>query len=312
MMSYSDGVKELFESQLADWDLANANYKQLDNVKTRSLIFEDFQVLVQYNPGRITSSAAKVDTKSIEARPCFLCGKNRPAQQRGLAFGSDLTILVNPFPIFRKHLTIVANNHTDQRIGGNMMAMLDLARELPDYQIFYNGPQCGASAPDHFHFQAGNKGFLPIENDFLSETLCKLSVAKDDAELWQWAGYQRGLFSLKSASAERLAEVFDKFCCRFAALQTDRPEPMLNILASYDKGEWIVHLFPRKLHRPTQYFADDDSRILLSPASVDMGGVIITPREKDFLKINKDDLTDIFSQVSLSNNELLPLLMDLL
>ena len=129
--------------------------------------------MVQFNPGRITSSAAKVDARSIEARPCFLCEKNRPAQQRGISFEQDYTILINPFPIFRRHLTIVSDIHTDQRIAGNFLTMLRLAEALPEYVIFYNGPQCGASAPDHLHFQAGNKGFLLIEDDFRNKGLCR-------------------------------------------------------------------------------------------------------------------------------------------
>lgn len=311
-MNYSERTEKLFNSQVEKWELANTNYKQLENVKTRSIVFDGFRLLIQFNPGRITSSAAKVDTKSIEARPCFLCERNRPAQQKGLTFTPGMTILVNPFPIFRKHLTIVADSHTNQRIEGNFNTMLKLAKALPDYQIFYNGPQCGASAPDHFHFQAGNKGFLPIEEDFTDRKLCRLNSSRDGIELWQWTGYQRGVVTLKGSNKNKLVSAFEKFCIRFAATQSDRPEPMLNILASFSSDEWTIHIFPRKLHRPTQFFADDSSKILLSPASVDMGGVIITPREEDFLKIRKKDLLDICNQISLNNNELLPLLIDLL
>ncbi len=175
MKDYSRSVSDLFESQLSEWDLARDNYRQLDNVKVRKIFFAEFEIVVQFNPGRITSSAAKVDARSIEARPCFLCEKNRPAQQRGISFEQDYTILINPFPIFRRHLTIVSDTHTDQRIAGNFMTMLSLAEALPEYVIFYNGPQCGASAPDHLHFQAGNKGFLLIEDDFRNKSLCRKS-----------------------------------------------------------------------------------------------------------------------------------------
>jgi hypothetical protein len=311
-MSYSDKTESFFNAQINEWDLANLNYIQLENVRTRSVSFDGFEVLVQFNPGRITSTAAKVDSKSIETRPCFLCGQNRPTLQQGLVFKPGMTLLVNPFPIFKKHLTIVSDDHIDQRIYGNFGTMLDLALELTDYQVFYNGPQCGASAPDHFHFQAGNKGFLPVERDFTDNKLCKLHSAKTDIEVWHWPEYSRSVFSFKGNDREKLIRAFNAFYNRFAELQSDKPEPMLNILASYSSGEWIVHFFPRKIHRPAQFFAEGHCKILLSPASVDLGGVVITPREEDYLKITRDDLDDIFTQVSLESSYLLPLIENIL
>ena len=311
-MNYSDKTEAFFNGQLSDWDLANTNYRQLENVRTRSVAFDGFEVLVQFNPARITSTAAKVDSRSIETRPCFLCGNNRPAQQQGLVFKPGMTVLVNPFPIFRKHLTIVSDDHVNQRISGNFRTMLDLAAELTEYQIFYNGPQCGASAPDHFHFQAGNKGFLPVENDFEGKLLCKLLASKPGTEVWSWPGYSRTLFSLKGNDRDNLINAFDAFYNKFAEMQNDKPEPMLNILASYSSGYWTIHIFPRKVHRPAQFFAEGDSKILLSPASVDLGGVVITPREEDYRKIKREDLDDIFRQVSLDNSDLLPLIEEIL
>jgi hypothetical protein len=311
-MNYSEKTERFFNGQISDWDLANVNYRQLENVMTRSVSFGDFEVLVQFNPGRITSTAAKVDSKSIETRPCFLCAKNRPALQQGLIYKPGMTVLVNPFPIFKKHLTIVSDDHIDQRIAENFGTMLDLAAELTDYQIFYNGPQCGASAPDHFHFQAGNKGFLPVEKDFEGKRLCNLHSSSPGIELWTWPGYSRTVFSFKGNNREKLIKAFNSFYNRFSEIQSDKPEPMLNILASYSDGDWIVHFFPRKVHRPTQFFAEGHCKILISPASVDLGGVVITPREEDYLKIKREDLDDIFRQVSLDKSVLLKLIENLL
>ena len=158
-------VNKLFDEQLAEWPLAGSNYRALDQVRTK--LFEDGKALykVQFNPARIASSSAKVDTQSIRARACFLCPHHLPAEQRGIAFKTHYRILVNPFPIFPRHLTIPDLQHVDQRIEGRIDDMLDLAQELDHYVVFYNGPQCGASAPDHFHFQAGNKGLLPVEEN---------------------------------------------------------------------------------------------------------------------------------------------------
>jgi hypothetical protein len=190
--------------------------------------------------------------------------------------------------------------------------MLGLAQALPEYVIFYNGPQCGASAPDHLHFQAGNKGFLLIEDDFRNKGLCRKVEVDHDTEIWSWHKYGRGIMTLRGSDKETLEAAFDKFCSRFALTQPERPEPMLNILASYSDGTWIIHVIPRKLHRPSCYFAEGKDKILLSPASVDIGGVLITPREEDFIKITSADISGIFMQVCLTDKEIILLTEDIL
>lgn len=311
MIDFSKQVNDLFIGQFREWELARDNYSQLDNVRVRKISYPGYEISVQYNPGRITSSAARVDTKSIEARPCFLCEKNRSRQQKGIAAG-DYVILVNPFPIFRRHLTIVCANHTDQRIAGHFHEMLDFAESLPGYVVFYNGPQCGASAPDHMHFQAGNKGFMPIDEDMADERLCWPATSAGSTRMFIWRNYGRGIITVSGPDREALSKIFSRFYGRFALTQHDRPEPMLNILASYSESGWIIHIIPRKLHRPSCYFREGKGRILLSPASVDMGGVLITPREEDFIKITASDIGSIFTEVCLQEKEILSLTEDLL
>jgi len=296
---FSDKINELFTAQLLEWELAKVNYSQLDRVKTKILDFGDFEILVQFNPERMRSSAAKVDSKSIGERPCFLCKVNRPPEQQGAAFEDEFIVLVNPFPIFNRHLTIPSDLHTDQRIRNNLGKMLSLAEAMPGYVIFYNGPECGASAPDHLHFQAGNKGFMPVERDFSAGKHTMLLSSKPGVQIWQWTGYLRSIITLKGSDKEKLVSVFNHFFYRFSILQPMKPEPMLNILAYHSQEGWVIHLIPRKLHRPSQFFAEADDQILLSPASVDLGGVIITPREEDFNRISQDDVADIFRQVCL-------------
>jgi ATP adenylyltransferase/5',5'''-P-1,P-4-tetraphosphate phosphorylase II len=307
----SEKIDELFSSQLLEWELARLNYNQLEKVKTRKLSFGTFSVFVQFNPERIRSSAAKVDPKSIGARPCFLCENNRPPEQRGILFEGRLTILVNPFPIFNRHLTIPSELHTDQRIKNNLDALLSLAKAMPSYTIFYNGPQCGASAPDHFHFQAGNHGFIPVENDFREGKHTTLLSLKTGVELWIWKNYLRGIVTLKGNDRKKLGRFFDRFLFRLSEIQPDKPEPMLNILAEYSSEGWIIHIIPRKQHRPSQFFSMNNNQILVSPAAVDLGGVIITPREEDFNKITKKDIEDIFRQVCFNENEISGLLNQL-
>ena len=216
-----------------------------------------------------------------------------------------MTILVNPFPIFSRHLTIPTVKHIDQRIAGSFGCMLDLAESIPEYVIFYNGPQCGASAPDHLHFQAGKIGFLPIEKDFEDRKMVRFISRRNFVEIWHWRDYLRGIITLKGNNKEAIINSFSSFFERFYKTQPDKPEPMLNVLAYYIMDEWIIHLIPRKIHRPFQFFAVGENQILLSPASVDLGGVIITPREEDFNKITPSDIKDIFSQVCIDENEAL-------
>ena len=175
--------------------------------------------------------------------------------------------------------------------------MLDLAAGLDDFVIFYNGPKCGASAPDHLHFQAGNKGFLPIEADFLNENCCREIRQINSVTISHWPNYRRGIITLKSNYKSELTDCFDQIYNKLQIIQPDEAEPMLNILATFENGYWVIHIIPRTLHRPVQYFETGCKQIILSPASVDIGGVFITPREEDFDKITEEDVKDIFRQV---------------
>lgn len=310
-MDFSKQARELIHSQIGEWDLAAKNYDSLKKVKVKTFDFGDYHIDIQFNPERIISSAAKVDAKSIEARPCFLCQKNLPPQQRGLSFDVEYLVLVNPFPIFPEHLTIPNISHIDQRIFGNFGSMLDLAAKLNDFTIFYNGPNCGASAPDHLHFQAGIKGFLRIENDFSNDRCCREVRRIGNVTISHWPDYQRGIITLNSNDKVGLTDCFNQIYAKLQEMHPEEIEPMLNILATFESGEWIIHIFPRTLHRPAQYFETGNKQILLSPAAVDMGGVLITPREEDFIKITKTDVMDIFKHVCLDTQSVLKLINQL-
>jgi len=267
-------VCQLFDEQLANWKLARENYLALEQVETKTLFVDGYEYKVQFNPARIVSSAAKVDAQSIRERKCFLCAENRPPEQKGILFNELYTILVNPYPIFPRHLTIPAIDHTPQRITARFGDMLDLAQQLDDYVVFYNGPKCGASAPDHFHFQAGSKGFLPIGKN---------------REL-------QNIINIESNNKDELLDRFQQIYYSLPLMPVD-DEPMMNILAWYESAQWIVCIFPRKKHRPACYSAEGDANLLISPAAVDLGGVFITPLEKDFLKITAKDISQILNEV---------------
>jgi len=303
MIDRTSHIEELFERQLRSWELALSNYLQLDEARTREIVFDNFSVFVQYNPGRIRSSAANVDQKSIAERPCFLCSANRPSMQEEVAAGNDFIFLINPYPIFRKHLTIPSVRHTPQRISGHFDDLLELSVALPGYVFFYNGPECGASAPDHLHFQAGNRNFLPVEKDFENQNNI-IQVRSGSLNIWKWQNYLRGIITISSFIQAEVSAYFEDLMQRFSKLQTGKIEPMINILVYYSGNKWIVHLIPRKAHRPAQYFTGNEEKLVVSPASVDLGGVIITPREVDFERLNNDIVRDIFSQVCYTDKEI--------
>ncbi|MDE5420398.1 DUF4922 domain-containing protein [Labilibaculum sp. DW002] len=291
---------DFLNNQLKDWPLATGNYKGLEKVEEKEFQFDDFKIKVQFNPERIRSSAAKVDQKSIENRACFLCTDKLPKEQGGIAQGDDFVILVNPFPIIPQHFTIPKIDHVDQNFEGNVSGMLSLAKNMQGYTLFYNGPKCGASAPDHMHFQAGNKDFMPVETEYtdLKKTQSELLTDSEKFEMRAFPNYLRKMISIESENGKEMMKAVSVFYRTFSAMQPEEQEPMLNVICSYVDGKYIMHLFPRKLHRPSQYFAEGEQQLLISPASVDFGGVFITPRREDFEKITSDDIVDIFKQVS--------------
>ena len=307
-MDFSEKVRTLVHEQMGEWDLVGKNYEGLRKVKVKTFDFGDYTVDIQFNPERIVSSVAKVDDESIKARTCFLCMENLPPVQRMILFENDFRILVNPFPIFPEHLTIACVNHTDQRILKNFGTMLDLAARLNKFVIYYNGPKCGASAPDHLHFQAGIKGFIPIENDFASELCCREVRTVDRVKVSHWPEYQRGIITLTGTGKTDLIDCFDRIYHQLLIAKYDETEPMLNIIATFERKTWTIHIFPRTLHRPTQYFETGTKQILISPASVDMGGLLVLPREEDFLKITAEDVIDIFEQVCFDTQSVLTLI----
>lgn len=289
-------VNELLAEQLTSWDTARTNYEALQEVESKVLDVDGHTFRVQFNPARIRSSAAKVDSKSIQERKCFLCKDNLPAAQKGLKFGEGYTVLVNPFPIFPQHLTIPAVEHKDQLIRNRFVHMLELAERLSGFVLFYNGPKCGASAPDHAHFQAGNKGFLPLESEWRSAA-GEAFYSKEGTALYALKEYPAPMLVLTSDSMQKASGLFDQI---YMLLDKGMEvEPMMNLLAWYEDGQWVVCIIPRTLHRPACYFAEGEENLLISPASVDLGGVFITPLEKDFEKITSQDIRNILQEVCL-------------
>ena len=298
-MTIQEKADALFEEQKVNWPLMQANWDKLDGVRLKQFEFDGFTIRIQCNPRRIVSSAAKLDRASIESRRCFLCMENRDEEQNNVWFGEDYEILCNPFPIFREHFTISRTSHTPQVIEPEFPEFLEISRKLPRLVVFYNAPACGASAPDHLHFQAGNLGLMSLDSE-LDELKKRYGKSLTDSSEITLTAVEDGLrrfIVMESTTEEPLKKAFSSLFGFLKELQGQ--EPMINML-SYYRDKWQIVLFPRDKHRPWQYFEEGKENILLSPAAVDMGGTLITPMEKDFEKITSEDIRDIFSQVSFS------------
>ena len=297
----SNKIAGFFETQLAAWPMAAANFEALGGVKVKELDVNGMPFKVQFNPARMASSGAKVDAASLKARPCFLCEKNRPEVQIGIEWNDRYTILVNPFPIFHRHLTIPDTSHTDQLIAGRIADMMGLAAELNGYTVFYNGPRCGASAPDHMHFQAGNSDFLTIAPAIENAEL-KTIAADGDATLSLVDTLPVKVFVIDAADHSAGERLFGRLLEAMPVPEGER-EPMLNLLCySTPPGERLV-VIPRKRHRPACY-GTDNGCMLISPASVDVGGVFITPRPEDFERMDQAAIASILDEVCLTAEEI--------
>lgn len=290
--------ERLLVSQLQDFDLARTNYKNLERAQYKTLIFPDFSFRLQYNPDRIRSTAAKLDEKTLKERKCFLCPANLPPFQKGIPYGGRYTIFVNPYPIFRKHFTVPAREHIPQLIEGRFPDMLSLAKDFPAYTIFYNGPRSGASAPDHFHFQMAQRHVMPLETDTLHPVILQ---NKGYYRLGTLRNYIRKVLLFESQDREVLNALFTGILEILSRFVPNHPEPMLNLLCWHAEDKWTVVLFPRRELRPWQFFAEGEDKILFSPGSVDFGGLLVTPRKEDFERYTPHLLTDLFGQLTLTD-----------
>jgi len=297
MNKLNQQIKSLFHEQVSNWELARVNYEGLKTVRTKLFHFDDFEVTIQYNPARIASTGARVDNRSIAARKCFLCVENRPEEQQSIVL-DDYIVLVNPYPIFPKHFTIPRKEHSDQQIKPYFTDMLELAEALDDFIVFYNGPKCGASAPDHMHFQAGTKDFLPLLTDYkqMKPTHGELLEEGVNYQLYHLKNYLRTVYCIESDTIISAQNIFKNLYIKWQGDRTE--EPLMNIVCSYEDGIWYTFIFPRSAFRPWQYTAEGDQQLLVSPATVEMSGIFITPVEEHFNRISQNDVISIFEQCS--------------
>ena len=281
-------VEELFKRQVRAWPQLAKGIEGLARANTRRVRIDWYDVFIRHIPHRMASTTASVDRESVAKRPCFLCAANLPSEEEGLQFDEDFTIYCNPFPIVDHHLTIAHREHSLQRIAKQFGNMLDLAAALQGYFIVYNGPECGASAPDHMHFQAGSRALFPIENDTARLTAITMP------------SYGRNVFLFRGRDRSALIDLMERAIDLLAEATGKRTEPMVNIAVFCEKGEWVTYLFPRGKHRPEVFYSGE---LTVSPASIDLCGIFVVPLAQDFERVTGDAIASIFREVTLPEEQ---------
>ncbi len=294
-------IDKLIEQQLREWQLVRDNYAALDEARYREVILENSldksRIVLQYNPKRLRSSSAKIDAASLKARPCFLCSDNQPQQQESVVWDKLYKIQVNPYPIFSRHLTISTVEHTPQRMGGSIAHMMRLAKDLNGYVVFYNGPRSGASAPDHAHFQAGICQELPICSELAGATI-NLLDANSNGMFGSVTSLSRPVFQIETLDIEQGEQWFNDLI-DVLPVKEGHDEPMINLLCWHEGNSWHITVFPRRKHRPACYGTGED-QFVLSPASVDLGGLWAIAREEDYNTLTLHDVRLILMDVCIS------------
>ena len=280
----NERVEELFRRQVAEWPLLSAGVAALAGARTRDLSRGGRGPRVRHIPHRVASTTARVDPASIARRPCFLCPENLFPEQRSLDFGGGLALLCNPFPVVDRHLTVVHREHRDQRLGGRVDELLGLAEALPGFFVLYNGPRCGASAPDHLHFQAGTLAELPIVS-----VVSRQPGPVVDA----WGARALLLRGPRPAVAGRTEEAL----ALLAAVVPQEPEPWCNVVAWREPdGGLALLLFPRAKHRPDSFHRGE---LTVSPAAIDLSGLLVAPVERDFERLTEAEARAVFAEVTI-------------
>lgn len=301
-------VSALIAQQQATWPMLQAATAGLAQVTDQPLDVHGSRVIAQFNPARLVSTGAKVDAASIRQRPCFLCADHLPLEEQGIEFGKDFVILCNPFPVLRDHLVITHRAHTPQAIAGNFAALLDLAQALGNgWFALYNGPACGASAPDHLHFQACDSSLLPIVQD-LEQREKKVVSSQAGLEVFTLPGYRVNLLVARGSNHAALNEWFAQMVSHLAEVTGASAEPMLNLVVLSDGVNWTVCVFPRSKHRPACYFAEGEAKLTISPAGIDLAGVLVVPEAAHFARINETDVEQIYAEVTLDDLRLAELI----
>jgi uncharacterized protein DUF4922 len=284
-------IAALFAQQRAAWPALAEGEAALGMLKTQRLTEDGASVVVQANPARRRSTLAKVDARAVASRPCFLCPANMPAEERGIAW-RDLVIVPNPFPILPRHCTVPGRDHVPQRLDGNVGSLLALAAAVgPEMAAFYNGPKCGASAPDHFHFQACSAAPIPVLNE--------VQLHSDGHYRAGYISFGRSVLAFASQNADDVQADVEQSLVTLRKLWQSEKEPMVNLLVHVRDGRHLAMLFPRGAHRPRRYFAEGAERLAVSPAALEMAGILVVAEAEQIDRVDTAVAREIYEDVSL-------------
>jgi hypothetical protein len=291
---------DLLSEQKKAWLDLQKGYESLRNVKERYIPCKGFSVHLLYNSMRIKSSTADVGENVVKELQCFLCLDHLPEDQRGVLYRGDYLILCNPMPVFPSHFTVSHLDHRHQAIDEHIDTFLKLMADFgSEWTILYNGPQCGASAPDHLHFQAAPSERLPMEEEIREENRLTLMKRVDDIVLYRAKDLGRELLILEGDDPRAVGGSFKIFLSALKKILLIKEEPMMNLAGFYRQNKWRLMIFPRRKHRPDAFFNKGDARVVVSPGAIDMAGVVITPAEKDFERLTPTAVENIYKEVSL-------------
>lgn len=306
MIENGFSLERFFDLQLSQWPETQQRYRDLENVQTKELRTGELTLMAQFNPARIRSTGASITKQALAERPCFLCKENRPKEQL-TSHLSPLTshLLVNPFPILPMHFTLPTDAHQPQRIKPLFGQMMEFLKKFPELTVFYNGPRCGASAPDHAHLQAGTTGVLPLQKEWnrLEKSLKPIAQPNDGALMALVEDYPCTAVVIRTKDTKTTEQLFMQLYDSLPIMEGEE-EPMMNVISWREENDFLTVVFPRKKHRPDCYFKEGDEQLLVSPGAIDMAGLLITPREEDFRKLDAEKAVVILQECSLDISQL--------
>ena len=299
LTNWQSRIAALIAQQLATWPMLRNATEMLNKAEYKEFSVKGSKVLTQFNPARIVSTAAKVDAASIKARPCFLCAENLPAEEKGIPFGENYVILCNPFPVLKNHLVISEKRHTPQSILTRFEDFLDLTEAVGDqYFTLYNGASCGASAPDHHHFQACSRDRVPLFDEVENHPR-NYTEKSDSFAAFTLQDYRLNILIARGKNKVELTQWFNETIKFLQEKISTEAEPMLNLVATSDAHGFTVYLFPRAKHRPACYFAEGENQLTVSPAGIDLTGILVVPNPEHYARISAQNIEEIYAEITL-------------
>lgn len=311
-------VEKFIKDQLSVWPEVSARFRGLKSTSTRRLDVGGLEVVLQHNPARLASAVAGTDADALKDAPCFLCRENLPREQMTMPFegrkGRKYRIQVNPFPIFPQHLVIASERHQPQSIWHHFVDMLDMARSLQGFTVFYNGPESGASAPEHLHFQACPHGILPLEKavDTLLDRVREEGLEDvhydidgeleyltrvQEAVVYHYKHFMRGVFALRGRTSKSIGKLFYRLLESVPTVEGEK-EPKFNLFVWHDGVEYRSIVVLRDTHRTHHFYSEGPDHLTMAPGCADVAGWLIVPDPEDYNMLDARLLAEMLGEAA--------------